>query len=75
MIWGITGVAIITLAYLLNLFRFLHKEHDVYLWMNIVGAAVLTYYSFQINNMPFIVLNILWALFTLIDFVKIHYLQ
>ncbi|MBD3361488.1 hypothetical protein GF358_01720 [Candidatus Woesearchaeota archaeon] len=75
MIWGITGTFIILVAYLLNLFNVLDKKHLVYLAMNMVGALSLAYYSFQINSIPFIILNIAWAAFTLLDFVKINYFQ
>lgn len=75
MILGIAGLIIITLAYLLNLFNVLNRKHFVYLWMNIIGAVILTYYAFQIDDLPFIILNIVWALFTLIDFIKIKFSQ
>lgn len=75
MIWGIIGLIIITSAYLLNLFGVLDKKHFIYLWMNIFGAAILVYYSFQIKDLPFIILNMVWAVFTLIDFVKIRLVQ
>ena len=58
---GFIGVAMLLLAFLLNLFKMLRSESYPYLLLNLVGAALACYSSYLIRFMPFVVLEGTWA--------------
>ena len=59
---GFAGVALLLLAFLLNLFKRMRSDGYAYATLNCVGAALECYSSFLINFMPFVVLEGVWAL-------------
>lgn len=63
---GSTGVALLLLAFGLNLSRVLHERHPLYLAMNIVGALLAAWYAFLSDAVPFVVLEVTWAVFALV---------
>jgi hypothetical protein len=58
---GFTGVALLLLAFLLNLFGLLAAENRAYMALNLIGAALAGYSSYLIDFMPFVVLEATWA--------------
>ncbi len=58
---GSLGVALLLLAFLLNLFKRLRSDGYPYLLLNLVGAALACYSSYLISFMPFVVLEGTWA--------------
>ncbi len=62
---GSVGVAILLLAFFLNLFRFLPQDRPSYAAMNLVGAGLSCYASWLIHFLPFVVLEGTWALVAL----------
>ena len=58
---GFVGVALLLLAFLLNLLKVLSAEHRVYTGLNLVGAALSGYSSYLISFMPFVLLEGTWA--------------
>ena len=63
---GSVGVALLLLAFLLNLVRRLPAESWLYLGLNAVGAALACYASYLIQFMPFVVLEGTWAVVALL---------
>jgi len=60
---GAVGVALLLLAFLLNLFRRLKADAVPYMMLNVVGAALACYSSYLIRFAPFVVLEGVWGLF------------
>ncbi len=59
------GVALLLLAFALNLFKLLRSDGQVYMSLNLVGAALACYSSYRIEFMPFVVLEGAWAVVAL----------
>ena len=59
---GSAGVALLLLAFLLNVLRLMSAEGAAYAALNFVGAALACYSSWLISFMPFVVLEGVWAL-------------
>ena len=63
---GFSGVFQIFLAYILNVSGKLHKHSLAFLLLNLVGAAMACLASILMNYWPFILLEGIWALVSLI---------
>lgn len=59
---GFIGVAILLLAFFLQLINKISKDHYPYILMNLFGAALSCYASVLLNYWPFIILEGTWAL-------------
>ena len=59
---GSTGVALLLLAFFLNLFGWLATSERAYQGLNLVGAGLACWASWLIGFMPFVVLEGTWAL-------------
>jgi hypothetical protein len=68
---GFIGVAILLLAFFLNLFNRLNKDSVAYLSMNILGAGLACYASVLLKFLPFILLEGCWTLVSMIGLFKI----
>lgn len=66
---GSVGVALLLLAFFLNLFGFLEAGRR-YALLNFVGGALAAYASYLIDYMPFVVLEGTWALVALFALVR-----
>ena len=58
---GFTGVAILLLAFLLNLLKKIPSNSLPYILMNIIGAGLACLASWLINYIPFIILEATWT--------------
>ena len=58
---GFLGVALLLIAFFLNLFRLLSAESFSYLTLNLVGAALACASSYLIGFLPFVLLEGTWA--------------
>jgi len=58
---GSAGVALLLLAFFLNLLRYLRADGTVYLALNLVGAALACLSSYLIDFMPFVLLEGTWS--------------
>ena len=65
------GVIVLLIAFLLNLYKRLPATTRWYTGMNFAGAALCAYSSWLISFYPFVVLEIIWASFALISFIKV----
>jgi hypothetical protein len=64
-----TGVVILLVAFLLNLYKKLSSHSRWYSGMNFVGAGLCGLSSYMISFYPFVVLESIWALFALYSFI------
>jgi len=62
---GFIGVALLLVAFLLNMFKLLRSDGHIYMSLNLVGAGLACYSSYLISFMPFVVLEGVWALVAL----------
>ena len=67
---GSIGVAILLVAFLLNLARVLRSDEWPYLGLNAIGAGLACYSSYLIPFMPFVVLEGTWAAVALVGLVR-----
>jgi hypothetical protein len=67
---GSLGVALLLVAFLLNLFRYLPQESRVYILLNVVGAGLSCWASFLIPYWPFVILEGVWCGVAIIALVK-----
>lgn len=68
---GSTGVLLLLLAFLLNLFEILMQDTKTYAMLNVVGAGLSCYASILIDYMPFVILEGTWALVAFIGLVRL----
>jgi len=68
---GSIGVAILLMAFLLNLLNRLSKDGFVYILMNVIGAGLACYASILLNYMPFIILEGCWTLVSVFSLLKL----
>ncbi len=61
---GSLGVALLLLAFFLNLFNFLSREGALYKVINLVGAGLAGYASWLLHFMPFVILEAIWFIVT-----------
>jgi hypothetical protein len=59
---GFIGVAILLIAYFLNLNDKIGKDSIVYLQMNFIGAGLACLASVLMNYLPFIILEGCWTM-------------
>lgn len=70
---GFTGVAILLLAFLLNLLKKISSSSLPYIIMNIVGAGLACLASWLIYYIPFVVLEATWTIvsvFALVNYIR-----
>ncbi|HEY4060310.1 MAG TPA: hypothetical protein VGM30_00340 [Puia sp.] len=58
---GSLGVALLLVAYFLNLFRYIRPESRSYAFLNILGAGLSCYASVLIHYWPFVILESIWC--------------
>jgi len=67
---GSTGVALLLLAFLLNMTRVVAAESVPYLALNCVGGALALTSSWLIDFIPFVVLEVVWTGAALVGLVR-----
>ena len=63
---GSVGVFILLLAFFLNLINKLSEQSIVYLSLNIIGAGGAAWYAYTGGIMPFVILEMVWAVTALV---------
>ena len=69
-IMGSLGVAILLFAFILNMLKIIKTESLSYLLLNFVGAVIACFASWLISYFPFVILEGVWALASLVSLVK-----
>jgi hypothetical protein len=67
---GFVGVFQILLAYILNVSGKLEKNNLAFMLLNFVGASMACLASILMNYVPFIILEGVWAIVSLISLIK-----
>lgn len=67
---GSIGVALLLVAFFLNLFNILSQKSLGYSLLNIFGAGIAGYASLLIGFIPFVVLEVVWCLVAVAGLVK-----
>ena len=68
---GFTGVGLLLLAFVLNLAGTLKADSVPYLSLNLAGAALAGLSSWLIDFMPFVLLEGVWAVATLVALIRL----
>ena len=67
---GFIGVAILLVAFLLNLLGKISREGWLYILMNTTGGGLACLASWLINYLPFVILEGTWMLVSILALVK-----
>ncbi len=67
---GFIGVFQILLAYILNVIGILKKEDLFFILLNVIGASLACLASILMKFIPFIILEAVWVLVSLISLIK-----
>lgn len=67
---GTIGVGLILLAYFLSTFKMLSSTSTLFFLLNIVGAGLACYASWLIKYWPFVILEGVWCLVSVIGLIR-----
>ena len=67
---GSLGVAILLLAFVLNMLKIIRTESPSYLLLNFIGAGIACFASWLIPYFPFVILEGVWAVVSLVSLVR-----
>ncbi len=67
---GSFGVALLLIAFFLNLFKFISEDNVFYMLLNIAGAGISCYASWLIHFMPFVILEAIWSIVALAALIR-----
>lgn len=67
---GTVGVGLILMAYFCNIFGWINGRSKLFFLLNIVGAGLACYASILINYWPFVILEGIWVLVSVIGLIK-----
>ena len=70
---GTIGVGLILIAYFGNTFKLLPENGRLFFIMNTVGAGLACYASLLISFWPFVVLEAVWCLVSVIGLAKTYF--
>ena len=68
---GTAGVGLILVAYFMNTFKLIAKEGAFYFLLNTTGAAIACYASWLINYVPFIILEAVWTIVSVVALMNV----
>ena len=66
------GVSLLLIAFGLNLLKKLESNSTVYLLLNIVGAGIACFSSYLISFWPFVVLEGVWTVSSLVILINVR---
>jgi hypothetical protein len=66
-----TGVIILLIAFLLNLYKKLPAESKTYSILNFIGAGICCFASWMVSFYPFVILEGVWAFVALVSLFKV----
>lgn len=67
---GTIGVTVLLIAFALNILKKITPESKIYLSLNIIGAALAGISSYMINFWPFVILESVWVLASVMALIK-----
>ena len=68
---GSIGVSILLLAFSLNLMKRISQDSLAYIFLNFVGAAIACCASVLLNYWPFIILEGIWMVVSVISLITV----
>lgn len=68
---GSVGVSILLVAFLLNLLKKIAQGSVSYVLLNLIGALLAGIASWMINYTPFVILEAVWVLVSMVSLVSI----
>jgi hypothetical protein len=68
---GILGMVMLLAAFGLNLTKIMTESDLLYIWLNIAGAGLSTYYAATLKAWPFIILESVWCGFAIYKLVTV----
>jgi len=68
---GSIGVSILLVAFLLNLLKKIAQDSVSYVSMNLIGALLAGLASWMIDYTPFIILEAVWVLVSMVSLISI----
>ncbi len=69
---GIIGASSILISFFLDLFDIIEETSKLYLSLNIFGSLFLFYYAYLENVIPFLILNIIWTIVSILKLIKVN---
>jgi len=69
---GIFGVALILIAYFLNVIGKLTSDNKIFIILNILGSGIACLASYMIKYWPFVILEGTWFLVSIFGFFNIE---
>ncbi|WP_293873607.1 hypothetical protein [Flavobacterium sp.] len=67
---GTVGVGLVLVAYFLNIFSLIKKDGILFYTLNIIGGAISCYASLLIHFLPFIILEGIWTIVSIVGLLK-----
>ncbi len=67
---GSFGVSILLIAFVLNLLKIIRTDSLIYSLLNFAGAGIASYASYLIPYFPFVILEGVWTVLSLVAVVK-----
>jgi hypothetical protein len=67
---GFTGVAILLIAYFLNIANIIKSDGFIYLFLNFIGAGISCIASVMLKYIPFVIMEIAWTLVSAIGIIR-----
>jgi nucleoside recognition membrane protein YjiH len=67
---GSIGVGLVLIAYFLNIFSLIKKDGKLFYTLNIIGGGISCYASILIAFLPFIILEGIWTIVSIMGLVK-----
>ncbi len=64
---GFSGSILALIAFLLNEMNIWKSDDVSYDFLNFLGSFLLFFYALSINSIPFLIINVIWGLFSLKD--------
>lgn len=66
---GFFGMLLILIAFLMDQMHKWNSDNLIYDVFNFVGSFLLVYYAIILSSVPFLILNSIWAIFSLKDII------
>ena len=67
---GFTGVAILLIAYFLNIANIIKSDGFMYLFLNFIGAGISCIASVMLKYIPFVIMEIAWTLVSAVGIIN-----
>ncbi len=67
---GVAGAFLILVCFVANELNKIDRHSLIYDAGNLLGSALLIIYSYLIGSLPFLILNLVWAIVALRDLLK-----